>query len=438
MTTSLRALLETGEYLSYAYAYPHKTAYRSLDPAVELREAWATEDRSALFLYLHVPFCEQRCGFCNLFTQVQPKADVTTRYVEALERQATVMAEVLAPASFARLAVGGGTPSFLAAPLLDRVLGVARTLGAQSIPTSIEVSPATLDADKLAVLREHAVTRVSMGVQSLVVEETAAVQRRQDPADVARVLHALADAVPIRNVDLIYGLPGQTEASLCASIDRVLADGANELYLYPLYVRPLTILGRRKVWDDTRLSLYRAGRAHLLTRGWRQVSMRMFTAIAAHEHATASDATTYRCQDDGMIGLGPGARSYTRALHYATPFSVGQAAIRDTIEQWASSSPAEHARARHGIHLDRLEQRRRHLLLSLLERGVDRGRYAAQFGADVLEHFPELSEAIDAALVEVDAAALRLTERGMERADVLGHWLQSAAILRARQEWTAA
>jgi oxygen-independent coproporphyrinogen-3 oxidase len=433
MKGRLRALLETGEYLSYAYAYPHKTAYRTLDPAVPLREAWADEDRSALALYLHVPFCEQRCGFCNLFTQVQPKADVVARYVAALQRQADAMAEVLGAATFAQLAVGGGTPTFLSATDLDRVIAVARRLGAQALPTSVEVSPSTLDAEKVAVLREHGTTRVSMGVQSLVAEETRAVQRRQDPADVTRVLALLVDAIAVRNVDLIYGLPGQTEATLCASIDRVVGEGANELYLYPLYVRPLTILGRRDRWDDARLRLYRAGRAHLLALGWRQASMRMFTAAAP-----CAQTPRYRCQDDGMVGLGPGARSYTRALHYASPFAVGQAPIRSTIEQWIAATPRDHLHAHHGFRLDLAEQRRRHLVLSLLEHGVERAGYRARFGADVLEHFAELHEAIDCELVTVDDDAVRLTERGMERADVLGHWLQSAAVVRAREEWTAA
>jgi oxygen-independent coproporphyrinogen-3 oxidase len=72
---SLRALLDAGRYHAYAYAYPHKTAWGPLDPPVPLRDAWADEDRANLSLYLHVPFCEQRCGFCNLFTQVQPAAD---------------------------------------------------------------------------------------------------------------------------------------------------------------------------------------------------------------------------------------------------------------------------------------------------------------------------------------------------------------------------
>ncbi len=53
---------------AYAYGYPHKTAYRPLQPPLPLRELWQREDQRALFLYVHVPFCEMRCGFCNLFT----------------------------------------------------------------------------------------------------------------------------------------------------------------------------------------------------------------------------------------------------------------------------------------------------------------------------------------------------------------------------------
>jgi oxygen-independent coproporphyrinogen III oxidase len=434
MSATLSELLEGGEYLSYAYAYPHKTAYRALSPPVPLKELWADEDRSALFLYLHVPFCEQRCGFCNLFTQVQPGAELEARYVAALEEQGRLIADVLSPSSFARVAIGGGTPTHLSAPLLDRALGVARHLGAIAVPTSIEVSPATLDEEKVAVVRAHGVTRVSMGVQSVIPSETSAVQRRQRPEDVERTLGWLAAAVPVRNVDLIYGLPGQTPESLCASIDRVIELGANELYLYPLYVRELTVLGRRPRWNDERLVLYRAGRAHLQALGWRQLSMRMFTAPDRCEQT----GPTYRCQDDGMVGLGPGARSYTRQLHYATPFAVGQSAVRARIEEWLAQSGKDHAFARHGYRLDDGEQRRRYVLLSLLDRGLERTEYLARFGADVLEHFPELMEVVETGLGTLDAKALRLTDLGVERADVLGHWLQSEDVRRARGSWEAA
>jgi oxygen-independent coproporphyrinogen III oxidase len=430
----LQDVIASGEYLSYAYSYPHKTAYRTLDPPADLSAEWATEDRSALFLYLHVPFCEQRCGFCNLFTQSQPKGGIETRYVAAVERQAAAIEDALGAARFARLAVGGGTPTYLEAALLDRLLRVAARLGAAGVPSSIEVSPSTLDAEKVAILVAHRVTRVSMGVQSVVPAETEAVHRHQSPASVDRSLVALADAIPIRNVDLIYGLPGQTSDSLGRSIDHVRGLGANEIYLYPLYVRPLTTLGRtRRRWDDHRVALYRAGRDHLRDLGWQQRSMRRFTA----PKTSADDGPAYRCQDDGMVGLGAGARSYTRTLHYATPFAVGQREIRSRIEAWIDQPDADLRIARHGYRLDVDEQRRRYVLLSLLDEGVERASYRARFGDDVLAHLPELREALEVGFVLADDAALRLTERGLDHSDVLGDWLQSPAVRAGRATWLA-
>jgi oxygen-independent coproporphyrinogen-3 oxidase len=431
----LADLLAGGEYLSYAYSYPHKTTYRALEPAVDLRSLWAEERRDALFLYLHVPFCEQRCGFCNLFTQVQPREERTSRYLDALAAQADVMSEVLGPeARFARLAIGGGTPTYLDAQSLERLFAIATRLTRGALPSSVEASPSTLDADKIAILRAHEVTRVSMGVQSVLPSETSAVQRRQHVADVELSLGALSEAIPVRNVDLIYGLPGQTAATLVESIERVVGFGANEIYLYPLYVRPLTILGRRGPVETDRLTLYRAGRQRLLELGFRQCSMRMFTA----DPDAGDSGPAYRCQDDGMLGLGPGARSYTRAIHYASPFAVGQHAIRDRIGAWIEQPRDAYRFATHGIRLGHEEQRRRYLILSLLDRGLVRESYAERFGEDVLATFPELHEAIDCGLVTLDATELRLTALGVERADVLGHWLQSDAVIRAREEWVAA
>ena len=87
--------LRGGPYQGYVYAYPHKSAYRRLDPPRPLKEAWAAEVQSGLFLYVHVPFCTMRCGFCNLFTTPNPKDGLVTLYLDALQRQAeTVRAAI--------------------------------------------------------------------------------------------------------------------------------------------------------------------------------------------------------------------------------------------------------------------------------------------------------------------------------------------------------
>src|SRR5262249_25709117 len=100
--TRLEALIAGPAYEGYAYAYPHKTAYRPLRPPVPLADAWSGERRGALFLYLHVPFCEMRCGFCNLFTQARPKDGAAGAYLAALRRQAVRVRAALVDARFAR------------------------------------------------------------------------------------------------------------------------------------------------------------------------------------------------------------------------------------------------------------------------------------------------------------------------------------------------
>ena len=432
MSESLAELLDRGHYLSYIYSYPHKTSHQALVPAIDLRELWAHEDRSALFLYLHVPFCEQRCDYCNLFSLARPPAELMAAYLEALERQAAVMASVLAPARFARLAIGGGTPSHLGVELFARLFAIAARMGASGIPTSVEVSPRSADPEILQLIAAQGVTRVSVGVQSLFDHEVAAVHRRQSVDDIERTMASVA-GIPVRNVDLIYGLPGQTEATFYSSIARTVALGANEIYLYPLYVRPHTGLHGRATGPDHRVALYRAGRARLLEAGFDQLTMRMFRRGGLSETV----GPPYRCQTDGMVGLGIGARSYTRGLHYASPYAVTQPGVRAALDRWVAQTDADFAMARHGFRLDLDEQRRRYLILSLLESRLERADYAARFGEDVYGHFPELRQAVAAGLVDEAPTELSLTVLGRERSDVLGYWLQSPAVRAQRAAWAA-
>src|SRR5262245_1370337 len=125
---SLAELLRAAPYVSYTYAYPHKTAYRPFPEPLRLDALWAQENRRSLFLYLHVPFCEMRCGFCNLFTTVNPAASLTDGYLDAIERQARRVRAALNDATIARMALGGGTPTFLGVDQLRRLFNLAEQL----------------------------------------------------------------------------------------------------------------------------------------------------------------------------------------------------------------------------------------------------------------------------------------------------------------------
>ncbi|TDC72637.1 STM4012 family radical SAM protein [Streptomyces hainanensis] len=426
-------------YQHYVYAYPHKTAYRELTHRPRLADVWAGESRQALSFYAHIPFCEVRCGFCNLFTRVGAPEGLTGRYLDALDRQATAVREALGddpPARFANAAFGGGTPTFLEAAELARLCDIAeRRMGVdlRAIPLSVEASPATATADRLAVLAERGATRLSLGVQSFVEAEARSAVRPQRRADVEAALARVREArIPVLNIDLIYGIDGQTAASWRSSLDAALAWRPEEIYLYPLYVRPLTGLGRHadpavadRAWDEARLSRYREGRDHLLANGYTQASMRMFRRADAPEQGPDD----YACQTDGMIGLGCGARSYTSSLHYSFDYAVGMREIRGIIDAYTAME--DFGGAVHGRAVDRDEARRRHLLQSLLQaRGLAVADYRLRFGSAPHEDFPaELATLADRGwLADAGPEWLRLSPEGLAHSDAVGPGFFSPAV----------
>lgn len=443
-----------GPYRSYVYAYPHKTAYRPLGEHPSgrplLSDLWAAEPKDALSLYLHIPFCEVRCGFCNLFTRIGAPDELTTRYLDALDRQATAVRDALGddgPVRFAAAAFGGGTPTFLTAGELERLCDIAeKRMGADlgAAPLSVETSPATATADRLGVLAERGTTRISIGVQSFVDAEARAAVRPQHRSEVEAALGRIRDArIPVLNIDLIYGIEGQTGKSWRTSLDAALAWRPEELYLYPLYVRPLTGLGRLgsaaggpdTAWDEQRLRLYRAGRDHLLAHGYEQVSMRMFRRADAPRTGPVDHA----CQTDGMIGLGCGARSYTSSLHYSFDYAVEMREIRGIIDGFTSTE--DFSRAEVGRYVDEGEARRRHLLQSLLQaEGLRPAEYRRRFGTDPHEDFPEELERFSArGWLDGSAgeALLRLSPEGLAHSDALGPELFSPAVRAAMAAYEA-
>lgn len=485
MTTpsaTARALLGS-PYQDYLYAYPHKSAYRPLDPRPHLRDVWAEEDRSAVFGYVHIPFCEMRCGFCNLFTRTLSPAQAPDGMVAAYLRQLATQAErtldAIGPVTLAAGAIGGGTPTYLDPSELETLFAIwERTFPRRAGPLSVETSPATATRDRLDVLAAYGTTRISLGVQSFVEAEAHAAGRPQHAAVVDAAVEALmATPVPTRSIDLIFGIDGQTEASWRASLRRVVELGPEEVYCYPLYVRPLTGLGRatttRAAWDEQRLRLYAVAVEVLGAAGYRRHSLRHFAAAGPAPVGDAGrSGGPYSCQDDPMIGLGCGARSYTRGLHYSFDYAVGVRHVRAILDDYLAQPAAAFDLAHVGITLDEAEQRRRWVIKSLLQAdGLARAAYATRFpdGPPLEECLTGLVDAsaprqwvdvagssdegakeavarsgagrrtvvlhgldalADAGLVASDAERVRLTREGLAWSDAIGAALVSPAVRR--------
>jgi oxygen-independent coproporphyrinogen-3 oxidase len=441
MIIAAPSVSEQEELASYAYSYPHKSSYGLLTPAVPIGEAWRYDDVRHLSLYVHVPFCEMRCGFCNLFTESQPAADVADAYLATLCRQMQIVAAQVPAAEFSQFALGGGTPTYLSARQLESLLTNVAQFARRSLrelPASVEMSPATATIDRLRVLADHGVRRISIGVQSFSAVEARRFGRPQQTDD---ALHSL-DRIrrfnfPLLNIDLIYGEASQTVASWQNSLQTALLYRPEELYLYPLYVRPETGLAGVGVQPaQHRADLYAAACELLGAAGYRQASLRCFRREHPSSAAGEANSATYACQRDGMIGLGCGARSYTERLHYGTRFAVTQAGVRAILRDWIAQTNDELALATHGVWLSDDERRRRFVILSLLQsNGLDLAEFRKRYPTADVTTMDGMRELMDCRWIESSADKLTLTRAGMQHSDVIGPRLYSESVRRRLREF---
>lgn len=435
--TKLKSIINNNYFQGYAYSYPHKSSYRPFEQAIPLKDVWAKENKTQLFLYVHIPFCEMRCGFCNLFTIANPKATHESPFIQSLERQAIVVKEALGDANFNRLAIGGGTPTFLNVSDLERLFFIINNImGANTlaIPSSVEMSPKTASPEKLALLKEKGTTRASIGVQSFLLEETKALGRPQKTVEVQQALQVIKDSgIPEMNIDLIYGMAGQSLSSWQYSLEQSIAFQPEEIFLYPLYIRPLTGLGsKEKEWNDHRLNLYRFGRDFLLSKGYEQVTMRIFRNTKAAKMPTPP----YNSPEDGMVGLGVGARSYTKTLHYSSEYAVGRKGVKNIIHDYNEKTDQDFQHILYGTRLSLEEQKRRYVIKSILEGAyLDFKAYHNFFGSNPLEDLPALEELYELQLAPIEKDKLQLNQAGLELSDVIGPWLYSKRVHAMMQDF---
>ncbi len=203
-------------------------------------------------LYLHIPFCRHRCSYCdfNTYTTV---GELQAPYVAALiEEIRRVGAAAPARPAVPTVFFGGGTPSLLAPEEVAAILGAAREAFDLSPEAEItlEANPETVDVDRLAGFRAAGVNRISYGVQSADAEELALLGREHDFATAIRAVEAAREAgFDNLNLDLIYGLPGQSVGDWQRTLDAVLASAATmpvvtHISLYCLTIEPGTPMQR--------------------------------------------------------------------------------------------------------------------------------------------------------------------------------------------------
>lgn len=430
-------------YEQYMYSYPHKTAYRALQ-GVHLKDYLGRLAGGENSLYFHIPFCQYKCGYCNLFSVANHTPQLMQGYVDAMERQAEQISKLLpADAVFSDLTLGGGTPLILPASMLRQVFAMARKyFGFQPSehPVVVETSPNQTTEEKLDILKEEGVSRVSIGVQSFHEEELAALGRFHSVDSAKAALHSIkGKGFDCVNVDLIYGIPGQTVDSLTDSLRQALEFEPEELFVYPLYVKPETMLYKKGVKRSRdAFAMHRHVRDFLTEAGYQPHSMRRFVKLD-HKGSFAGNGVDAGlqlpeslCGFGNTISVGCGGRSYIGNLHFCTPYAVRQGHCEEIIKDYLERE--DYLTVTHGFILPLEEQKRRYVIKHILfGRGINRYDYRKYFSEDAEHTFPALREWEQLGYITMGEEFITLTEEGFALSDYLGPQLISAEV-RAKSE----
>ncbi|MFV0633292.1 radical SAM family heme chaperone HemW [Demequina sp.] len=270
-------------------------------------------------VYIHVPFCAVRCGYCDFNTYAPGEGEFSSRddYVGAALAELALAREAMAGDDRPARTVffGGGTPTMLDAAALAALLGGVRDTWGLTADAEVttEANPDSVTRESLATLAAAGFTRVSFGMQSAVPHVLATLERTHRPENVARAVGWAREAGLAVSLDLIYGTPGESLADWHASLDAAIALQPDHVSAYALVIEPGTRMGRQlrsgeidPVDLDTQADMYEAADARLTAAGygWYEVSNWARTPDQACRHNIA-----YWTSQDWW-GVGPGAHSY--------------------------------------------------------------------------------------------------------------------------------
>ena len=278
-----------------------------------------------LSLYIHIPFCEKICDYCDFFT-IQGPDRLHVEYLDLLSQEISAFSERHPGAleQVETLYLGGGTPSILSPEKLARLFSI---LDGAGVPlrrlkeSTMEFNPESCDRERLGVALENGVTRASLGLQTFRPELLQAVGRRHTPEAGPAALERLLSQENLRiTADLMFNLPGQTVSQFLEDLDRLSAYPLGHISFYGLKVDPRTRLGHRlekgelQVDEDLYGDMYREGVKLLNSRGFERYEVSNF---ARQGEESLHNLNYWRRGE--YLAFGPSANAFFEGVRFHAP-----------------------------------------------------------------------------------------------------------------------
>ncbi len=414
----------------YNYSGPRYTSYPT---AVEFHEAYTVAEfdmaclqypERPLSLYVHIPFCHKLCYYCGcnkVITRHSHKAD---EYLDVIEHEIRQRASLLQGRTVTQLHFGGGTPTFLSAPQISRLMDIIRSefTFSGNAEISIEVDPREIELTMLDHLRSEGFNRLSIGVQDFNKEVQKLVNREQDEQFIFDMVER-AKKLGFRstNLDLIYGLPKQTADSFAQTLKQVLEMRPGRLSVFNYAHMPQLFAAQRKIKDDDlpapqeKMAILQDTIATLTGEGYQFIGMDHFAlpddelAIAQREGVLHRNFQGYTTQGDcDLVGFGVSAISMI-----GDSYAQNQKELK---KYYAQVDDQRHALWK-GVSLDSDDLLRREVIKALIcNFSLNKKQIEKQFGIKFDSYFAEdlglLKTFVDDQLVEVSDTEIKVSLRG--------------------------
>jgi len=377
--------------------------------------------QAPLGIYCHVPFCASTCDFCA-FYQEKPRRGDLDRYLNAMDDEFALISD---NRSVDTVFWGGGTPGLLSAKDLER-LGRSMLGCLDNAPAewTVEMAPSTVKADKLAVLRDLGVTRISMGVQSFDEKLLESLGRLHRPNQIYKAWGLVeAAGFPQTNLDLMFAIPNQSMEQWEAAICEAARLGPSHLSTYCLTFEEDTALyvklseGELKIDEERELRFYERGWELLAELGYAQYEISNFSKVGAE---CIHNVNTWRMSE--WIGCGPSAASQYRGERYQRP---------SNLNEWAAGMESRLPLKAELVSLDNRILMADAIIFGLrMNIGIDLTDIALRFPAPkvmaLLE--PLIARFADEGLLIRSGAHARLTHKGRLVCDAMGSAVLEAVV----------
>ncbi len=358
-------------------------------------------------LYLHIPFCEHKCLYCDFYSL--ESLDRRAAFVDALCAEIADFSACYRGEPIETIFFGGGTPSLLTPAELERIMLLLHTRFAvqEDAEITLETNPGTVDEAKLRAFRALGVNRLSLGVQSF-HEDDLRFLTRIHSADQARSCVAMAQKIgfPSVNLDLIFALPGQTMERWEENLNEALRLGTDHLSAYSLIVERNTPLARmvdagevRTLPNETEAAMYARTMERLASAGFEHYEVSNYAKPGRRSRHNMNYWT-----HEHYLGFGPSAHSFWDRRRW---WNIANLSTYCTaLEEGSSPAAGEEL-------LTETELIEETVMLGLRSSGIDLERFRRDFGRDLtIAAKPELEALSSEGLVLLSGTTLRLTDKG--------------------------